>query len=237
MSLREMVVVIESVFECDPWDLRLARLDLAVDVPGIPFNWFRNHMCVPRKRQIKVIGIEEDTQDGGGGSMYLGGGADLVRLYDKEAELRSKSRRPAETERLALTRIERQLRSGRIPRELTHLGALMNNAAHFNPFASVILLPGGNPQPSPQDYPLRRYLEGIGLRQLIGHLGLQRVWNVLSVRSRGNARRKFRQLSDFLPPDPEGFQVPDLFALYLRSLHCQLSGHKSVTEIRACSQS
>ena len=157
MSLGQMAMVIGKVFECDPWDLRLARLDLAVDVPGIPVRWFRNHLCVPRTRQIKVIGIEEDAQDGGGGTMYLGGGADLVRLYDKEAELRSKSCRPAETERLALTRIEHQLRSGRIPRELTHLGALMNNAAHFNPFASVILLPGGKPRPSPQDYPLRRH--------------------------------------------------------------------------------
>ncbi len=227
MSLRQMAMVIGNVFECDPWNLRLARLDLAVDVQGIPVQWFRNHMCAPRKRQIKVIGVEEETPEDSGGTTYFGSGADLVRLYDKEAELRSKSCRPAETERLALTRIERQLRSGRIPRELTDLGALTNNAAHFNPFASVILLPGGKPQPNPQDYSLRHYLEGIGLRQLVHQLGLQRVWNILSARSRGNARRKFRQLSDFLPPDPEGFRVPDLFSIYQTSLCWQLSGDRA----------
>jgi hypothetical protein len=224
MSLGQMAMAIGTIFECDPWDLRLARLDLAVDVHGIPVRWFRNHMCVPRKRQIKVIGFEEDAPEDNGGTTYFGSGADLVRLYDKEAELRSKSCRPAETERFALTRIERQFRSGRIPRELTDLGALMNNAAHFDPFSSVILLPGGKPQPTPQDYPLRHYLEGMGLRQLVYDFGLQRVWNTLSARSRGNARRKFRQLSDFLPPDPEGFQVPDLFSIYQRSLCWQLSG-------------
>jgi hypothetical protein len=230
MSLREMVVVIGSVFECDPWDSRVARLDLAVDVPGIPVHWFRKHMCVPRKRQIKVIGVKEESSEEGDGTTYFGRGADLFRVYDKEAELRSRSCQPADADGRALTRIERQFRSGRIPSEMRTLRDLNSNAADFNPFASVVLLPGGKAQLDPRAYPLRRYLEGIGLRQLVLDNDLQSVWNIVSARSRGNARRKLRQLSDFLPPDSPDFQVPDLFELYLRSLHRQLSEHKSVTE-------
>jgi len=237
MSLRQMAMAITKVFECDPWDMRLARLDFAVDIPGIPVQWFRNHMCVPRKRQIKVMGINEETPGDGGRTTYFGGGADLIRLYDKETELRSKSFQPADAKGPDLTRIERQLRSGRIPREMTTLRDLNSNAEDFNPFASVVLLPGGKAQLNPRLYPLRRYLEGIGLRQLVLDNDLQRVWNVLSACSRGNARRKLRQLSDFLPAGSLDFQVPDLFALYLRSLRCQLSGYEPETESCACSQS
>jgi hypothetical protein len=226
MSFSQMVDLIQRIFDCDSLTLRVARLDCAVDV-AIPLHWFRNHMCVPGKRRIKVMGVEKEAPGGGAGTTYFGRGADLIRLYDKEAELRNKSHQAADTESLALTRIERQLRSGRIPQELATLRDLMNNAADFNPFASVVLLLGGKPQPNVRAYPLRRYLEGFGLRQLVLDCGLQQVWNILSTCSRGNARRKLRQLGDFVPADPEDFQVPDLFSMYQRSLYWQLSGDLS----------
>jgi len=230
MSLRQMAMVITKVFECDPWDVRLARLDFAVDVPGIPIQWFRNHMCVPRKRKITVMGTNEEAPQKGGGTTYFGRGADLIRLYDKEAELRSKSLQRADAEGHEVTRIERQLRSGRIPREMTTLRDLKSNAKDFNPFGSIVLLPGGKARLNPRVYPLRRYLEGIGLRQLVLDNDLQTVWNLLSGCSKGNARRKLRQLSDFLPAGSIDFEVPNLFALYQRSLRCQLLGHESKAE-------
>jgi hypothetical protein len=218
MSPPQMAAVIGQIFEHDPWLLRIARIDLAVDVPHVPVEWFRMHMYVPRKRQIKVIGVKDETT-------YFGSGADQIRLYDKQAELRNKRQR-ADIEGLVLTRIERQLRSGRIPREFTTLRDVMNNAVTFNPLASIILLPGGEPQPKVDDYRLRCYLEGTGLRQIIRENGLAIAWNILSKRSKGNAGRKIRQLSDFIPPDPEDFRVPDLFALYQKSVSSQLLRHK-----------
>ena len=224
-SLPQIATLIGQVFECDPWDLRLARIDFAVDVPGISIRWFRVHMCVPRKQKIKVVGINRETPGDGIETAYFGNGADFIRVYDKENQLNCKSRRPVDTARPALTRIERQVRSGRIPRELTTLRNLMINATNFDPFASVILLPGGKPQPDPKDYLLRRYLEGIGFRQLVSDYGLQEVWSILSARSSGNARRKLRQLDDFIPADPADVQVPNLFSMYQRSLYWQLSGN------------
>jgi len=224
-SFEQIMTTIQQVFECDPLNLRLARIDFAVDVPGIPVKWFRNHMCVPRKRRVRVFGLKPESKDDNSETIYFGSGADLVRVYDKVAEAKAKHRQLPPGENTVLTRVERQCRSGRIPRVLTTLADLMHNATTFNPFATVLLLSGGRCEPNIDDYLLRTYLEGTGFRQLVIDYGLQQVRNMFGSRSRGNASRKIRQLRDFLPPDPEGLQLPDLFSLYVRSLNRQLVTH------------
>jgi hypothetical protein len=235
VSVQQMDALIGQIFQCDPLALRVARVDLAADVPGIPVQWFRVHMRVLGKRRIRVFGVNEGSQGEGDGTTYFGDGADLIRLYDKAAELRSKSGRLADTDRCVLTRIERQLRSGRIPHELATLGDLSKNAATFNPFASVILLPGGKLEPKMSDYRIRSYLEGMGLRQIVLKHGFANAWSMLNTASRGNAARRFRRLGDFLPPALQGVQVPDLFVIFQNSLHWQLSSNPAKQVTSPCS--
>jgi len=222
-SARQMAEVAEQVFDCDPGELRVARVDMAADVPDVPLRWFGGHMRVPRKG-IRQYGLNNEEN---GGTIYYGAGADYIRVYDKAAEVRKRSPEEADREGQVLTRVERQLRSGRIPRELATLEDLVNNAVTFNPFASVILFPGGkaDPELTLGNYSTGRFLEGTGFRQLVLRDGLQQVWKSLGAR-RGNFSRKVRQLSDFVPADPEGFHIPDLFGLYARSVERQLLGCK-----------
>lgn len=43
-SVRQMQELICGVFDCNPTMLRLARIDLAADVVGIPIRWFLTRM-------------------------------------------------------------------------------------------------------------------------------------------------------------------------------------------------
>jgi len=87
MTLKQMSTASATVFDCGPYDLRLARLDLAVDVVGISMEWARNHVQVTRKRRFKSIGgSHEEATHSLGQTMYFDGGPDFIRIYDKRIE-------------------------------------------------------------------------------------------------------------------------------------------------------
>jgi hypothetical protein len=239
LSMNEMAALSEQVFECEANCLRIARVDFAVDVPGIPTKWFREHMRVARKRTFRERGPKEEMEssEDRGRTLYFGSGADLVRVYDKSAERKYRNRHyngidpdlisrdwlHTSRDGGGLTRVERQLRSGRIPVELATLERLRKNAVSFNPFAPVTLLSGGKPNPDVRDYPIRHYLEGVGLRTVVAEMGLAGAWYLLSSRSGGNANRIVVRLADFLPSAPAYFQSLDLFGMYQKSVARQLS--------------
>jgi len=50
-----------------------------------------------------------------------------------------------------LTRVERQYGGGRIPDEISIVGALFRNVATINPFEPLVLCPNGKPDPCPDD--------------------------------------------------------------------------------------
>ena len=236
MTLRQMVAGVARVFHCDSHHLRLARLDLAVDIPGISMQWARSHVRVARKRYLNEIG---GTAQNLGRTMYFGRGGDSIRLYDKGLEQMRKYQRFKRKLRGALPtfeefsglsptdlpvlRIERQMRIGRIPPRLDTLGGLEHNITAFDPFAAVVIHRGGEPGPKDDVYSIRKYMEGKEFRQTILERGLANTWALLNARSGGNASRKIQQLSDFLPPDPEDFSPPNLFALFQEGIACQLS--------------
>jgi hypothetical protein len=228
MGFRQMASQIESVFDCDSAGLRVVRIDCAVDVPGISLGWFRTHCRVPSKRSRFEISGDGEL----GATIYFGRGPDLVRIYDKiaERERRTNSGKCGQqtvsiplSGRLVLTRVERQIRSGRIPTEFKTFGSLCANAMTVDPFSRVLIVSGGKPELCINDHPIRDYLEGLGLRHLILEIGLAGTWAALGARSGGNVGRIFRRLKSFIPTDPEDFEMPNLFDLYRKSLHRQLS--------------
>jgi hypothetical protein len=220
MTIQDVAKLIEKVFDCDPWDLRLARVDFAVDLPNVSMPWVRAHVRVPRKRWKDERGFDKQSGDSTQGmSLYIGSKADLFRFYDKAAQL---NRRGACGGDVALTRIERQLRTSRIPIAISTLSGLSMNVSEFNPFASLSFATGGEVEPGFEGNSARRALEGTGFRNWVQEQGYAKTWERLNALSRGNAARIVRRLGNFVPPDPEGLEVPDLFAIHRESLMHQV---------------
>jgi hypothetical protein len=220
ITIQDVAELVEKVFDCDPWDFRLARVDFAIDLPNVSMPWVRAHVRVPRKRWKGERGFDEQSGDSKQGmTLYIGSKADLFRFYDKAAQL---NRRGACGGDVALTRIERQLRTSRIPTAISTLSSLTMNAREFNPFAPLSFATGGEIQPGIEGRSARQALEGTGFRNWIEEQGYAKTCERLNALSRGNAGRIVRRLGDFIPPDPEGFEVPDLFAMHRESLMHQI---------------
>ena len=231
MTLPQMANLIAGVFDSDPWESRLARVDFAIDVHGIPIEWFRAHVRVRGKQRYKEHPAPEQPMGNATGmTLYMGGRHDLFRFYDKSAQLVARfGPRVGRVDRSAkddvpTTRIERQLRTSAIPTAISTLEGLRINASQFDPFKSVSFAPGGTSEPQIRNYPIRAYLEGAGLRALIGRWGLAETWKIINKRSGGNASRTFSRLADFIPSNPQGLAVPNLLDLHRSSTSHQLGG-------------
>src|SRR5438552_4644467 len=44
--MSQLLYTLEGLVDCDPLSLRVSRIDPAVDVPGVPLTWFRDHVIV-----------------------------------------------------------------------------------------------------------------------------------------------------------------------------------------------
>jgi len=57
-----MADILVQLFQVDPWSLSLMRVDLAVDVEGVPVPWFRDHAYVNRKQFSSRIEKSHDSE-------------------------------------------------------------------------------------------------------------------------------------------------------------------------------
>ncbi len=90
-SVDQLAATIEDLIDGDPLAQRVSRIDLAVDVPGIPVSWFRDHVHVRRKQWLVNFGqstVLEDQQMGKRRieTCYWGKRPSCLRIYDKIAE-------------------------------------------------------------------------------------------------------------------------------------------------------
>ena len=247
MTLQIQAATLERVFDCDPWESRIARIDFAVDLFDLPVEWIREHVYVAHKRCVWERGSKTKLRSGQVGTfhvstLYIGARSDIFRFYNKAAQLlnrASRSLRPhlEQKNSRSLTRIERQLRSSRVPAQISTLGDLAKNALSLNPFAPVRFAKGGLQQVNAKDYTCSQYLQGVGLRTIVQQHGFAKASRLLSRLWGANVSRIVERLSDFVPPDPDGVQVPDLLASYRQSLSdqqgwryvpCQLGGAPAV---------
>lgn len=241
MSFAEMQWEIMRVFDTEPTRLGLMRLDLAVDVPDIPVEWFARNARVRWKQWMAEIGQMEYVQMGRRKvqTLYYGRSPDLVRIYDKISELRhqyDQLRRRARGAEIpsfetkfrypetgfVLTRVERQLPGDRVPKYLNQIGKL-RRLPEFNPFARLELLPTRRQEPDFEGYPVTLHLQGLGLRAKVDEIGMHRTHAWLNIQSPGHARRIFNRLADFLPGQPDGIDAEHLYARYRESVCRQLT--------------
>ena len=87
----EILREISEIFDFDPLDAGVMRIDLAVDIHGVPLKWFRESVRVMHKRFRSSITNGQFFNEVGKGEIqtaYFGKRPNLFRLYDKMAEYR-----------------------------------------------------------------------------------------------------------------------------------------------------
>ena len=218
LSFLEIQREIQRVFDVDPWQLGVMRIDLAADIPGVPVSWFARNTRVKWKQWGAELGKLEYATMGRRKveTLYFGKRPNCVRTYDKISEFRHQYQKmlrrasdaaeiPSFEEKFhypetgfVLTRVERQIAGGRLPLRFDTIGKL-RRLPEFNPFEHLELLQGDRPEPNIDDYGVMEYYTGMGLRAAANEMGIQRLRAQLNQRSSGNASRIFRMYEHFLP--------------------------------------
>ena len=241
MSFRNMQKAILSIFDVEPSHLGLMRIDLAADVAGVPVRWFARNARAKWKQWTAEIGKIEYAEMGRRKveTLYYGKRPNCIRIYDKISELRhqydqmvrkssdaaeiptfeEKFRYPATG--FVLTRVERQIAGGRIPKRVDRISKL-RALPDFNPFENIELLKASEPEPELDDYSLHDSLAGRGLRALVDEMGIHRARAFLNSQSKGNAARYMRRFAAFLPAQG-GIDAEQLFQRYRESVRRQLA--------------
>jgi hypothetical protein len=192
LTLRNMAEIIERVFEVDGAAMPFRRLDIAVDIRGTDVGWFRSHLRVPRKRNCKEYYAPRQTASRSGTTqtMYIGASDDMFRIYDKAAERAKRALAGAVIPKEVCTRLEHQMRTGKIPSDINTIGGLLKNAASLRPFEALVYedLPGISPADC-NDLGASTYLKASGYERHVEEFGLQLTHQLIKKKSAGNASR------------------------------------------------
>jgi len=191
-SLRQMSKIIGTVFDVEPAEMHLMRIDFAADMDGIPVAHLYGSVRVKFKRSTDAIGEFDYEVVGGRKLEYFryGKSTSCLRVYDKPAEcmarfqaLLKRSNPDAEPPSFAdlfgsppntvRARVERQAGGGRIPETLSTFGQL-RNAASFNPFQNVEITPNTFPFPDPQRVGVSNSLKLAGIHCFVEKYGINR---------------------------------------------------------------
>jgi hypothetical protein len=247
MTLLEMKQDIRKIFQVNPDELFIMRLDLAVDVEGVGVPWFAEHTRVRYKRWLAKLGVIDTTEMGNRAiqTLYYGKRPNVIRIYNKVEEYRTQYQRilrrvppgitPATFEEQfgvpefghILTRVERQMGGGRIPNALATVGYLQY-CADFNPFDGIEFISGGRAEPDPRDYTFMEYSTGMHLRHLAESEGMQAAMSYITRHSKRNKKWALKKFGDFLPvPSKEDLTAARLFELFQRSVTAQFQTDKT----------
>ncbi|MBI4480958.1 MAG: hypothetical protein HY651_13140 [Acidobacteria bacterium] len=217
-SLSGMIREIERVYSVDAMRLEVMRIDLAVDVQGVPVQSLQGVVRVKYKRFAATIGQDQFSDMGKRElqTLYLGKRPNCFRIYNKIAEWQEQYRKltrtmsseipPPTFEEIfgypeigtILTRFERQIGGGRVPSRLASIGRL-GGADEFNPFEPLEILTNPLPEPSVERYDLVFYLAGMQLRRMIETSGLQLTRSWINKHSKRNGNRILKRFCEFLP--------------------------------------
>lgn len=204
-TLDEIGGIIASVFDVNPGDMPLMRLDCAADMFGVPLLHLHRALRVKFKRSSNERGELDYELVGGRRLEYFryGKSPNCVRTYDKPAECKSRlpeilkrSNPEAEPpsfldifgfpEDTVMTRVERQIGGGRVPQELATFRHLYR-AGNFNPFTQLHLVQGEFTLPDPRQYGDARSLKLAGIHTYVNTYGYQAARAMFN--AQGNAKR------------------------------------------------
>lgn len=213
-SLGQMHALIRRVFDVDPDPLQLMRADFASDLDGVTLAAAYGSTRVKFKRSADAIGELDYETVGSRRLEYFryGKSPNCFRVYDKPAECRARfpallktsnpGAVPPSFEDLfgfapdaVRTRFERQTGGRGIPKNLSTFGQL-RNAAEFNPFSRLEIVPDSFPFPDPKVVGVARSIKLVGLNGFIECYGLQQARSILNCDR--NAKRWMDDYGDYL---------------------------------------
>lgn len=213
-TLQQMRELIRSVFDVDPDLLQLMRADFASDLDGVTIAAAYGSTRVKFKRSADEIGEREYETVGGRRLEYFryGKSPNCFRVYDKPAECKARFRTllkasnpdaepPTFEETFGFaqdairTRFERQTGGRGIPKNLSTFGQL-RNAAEFNPFSRLEVVPDSFKFPDPKVVGVARSIKLVGLNGFIERYGFQQARSSLNCDR--NAKRLMDEYSEYL---------------------------------------
>jgi hypothetical protein len=231
LSAEDLLLRLTSLFRIrreEALQFRIARIDFAADVYGVPVEWFRQHSRVKRKRKPQSYEVcKAESSKGSVTSVVFGKRPDLYRIYDRVAE---KQARGAEllyggmfsgASAPTVTRVERQCSGRAIPKDLATLGGLFEHAAAAEPFPGLVCTKTKDAHVSTEDWKPQKWLMSVGLATAVKQLGEATVRARLN--RTGNANRFFSQYSDLLRADPAGVTAERLREIYRKGTVIQLN--------------
>jgi hypothetical protein len=205
--------IIKSLFDIDPDECPLMRVDFAADMPGLPIQYAQSSLRVRYKRSSDERGEMDYETIGGRILEYFryGKSPNCIRAYDKDRECQTRypeflkrASRDAEPPTFEecfgfprgsiMTRIERQAGGGRLPIELRKFSDLQN-AAEYDPFSSIEIVPSVFPIPDVRKCGEAELVKILGVHTLVQRLGLQNARAMLNIN--GNAARTLRPYYEF----------------------------------------
>jgi hypothetical protein len=219
MPFSRLVNEVERIFQVDAMRLGIMRVDLAVDVKGVPVPWFQARVKANHKQCIANFGSAEFVEMGKSGiqTLYFGKRPNLYRIYDKTAELKQQYAKqlrklPTGQERprfeelygipeqgYVLTRVERQI-GGKIPDALATVAGL-RNLDNFRPFEKLRVLTGGEAEPNPDEHTFMEYCTGMYLRERAQREGMHPTLKFISQHSKRNTKWVLDKFAEFLPEE------------------------------------
>jgi hypothetical protein len=90
-TIADVLEISERIFETEPFNLGVMRVDLTADVAGVPVDWFKRHTLPQHKQTRRQIGKFESFQTvskGTAETLYAGVKPNQIRIYDKVGERR-----------------------------------------------------------------------------------------------------------------------------------------------------
>lgn len=241
-SLRQMSQIIATVFDVDPDEMELTRIDFAADLDGIPVVHLYGSVRIKFKRSTDARGEFDYEIVGGRRLEYFryGKSPNCVRVYDKPAECMARfaamlkqSNPDAELPSfedifgfppdMIRSRVERQAGGGRIPKSLSAFGQL-RCAAQFNPFQNVEIKSNSFPFPDPKHVGASQSVKLAGIRSFIEKYGYQQARATLNCYR--NAKRLMDDYDAYLEASvaSTSLTVESILNSYQRSVALQIDG-------------
>lgn len=239
-----IIAAAEQIFALDFFKVEISRIDFAVDINSIPVSWFSNAVSVRFKRLHSKIAKEDRELLQMGGSrletLYYGKRPNIIRIYDKMAELRKQfgkliRKGSTDQEQIAfeefagfkdegqtITRIERQI-GGDIPDEFKNLKRVISKKAVLNPFQNLQFVPHSIAPVDFADLDLKTECTVRELRRMTAEMGLHWTKKYVYSKSHGQGARAWKQFEPYLQESTEvEFNDRKLFDCFQDSLLRQL---------------
>jgi hypothetical protein len=217
-----------SVFQMEPDDIEVMRVDLTADIEGVPVDFFKRHSLVRCKQTRRELGQAQPYQTVAKGmaeTLYSGVKPNQIRIYDKSAERRMQYQKycarfaresahlPDSAEIVAttfeemyghemfdvITRVERQV-AGRDVEKIgvSSLRDLRLRADLLNPFEKMIFFDNREPDPRIEDWGWRDWHCGMDLRRRVHDFGIAEVERQMKADLGKNFQRQRKAFAAFL---------------------------------------